>query len=257
MKINDRTLIKHATSSHVPVDTEGFLYKRGEVNRSFQKRWCVLKGNIFYYFNQRADREPIGCVILEGCCIEVAEFETGLYAFMIAFAGPNARQYILAAETQEDMERWMKALACASYDYLKSVVDELQSQLNNINESEKRELMRTAYSSFSTSSSHSQQRSNPFDLDSDLINLQLNATPESGHRMFSQIPFNEIHTRVYGSKFIDYFESRRAARLAHETSSVAHEMSSVAHETSSVARETSSVPKGMSATPNEDLIDFS
>ena len=46
MKINDRALVVHSTSSSTPTDKEGWLWKRGEVNRSFQKRYFVLKGNL-------------------------------------------------------------------------------------------------------------------------------------------------------------------------------------------------------------------
>lgn len=39
---------------------------------------------------------------------------------------------MLGAESQESMEQWMKALACAGYDYMKLMVAELQRQLDDI-----------------------------------------------------------------------------------------------------------------------------
>lgn len=39
---------------------------------------------------------------------------------------------MLGAESQESMESWMKALACAGYDYMKLMVAELQRQLDDI-----------------------------------------------------------------------------------------------------------------------------
>ena len=40
-----------------------------QVNKSFQRRWFVLKGNLLFYFEKKGDKEPIGVVILEGCTI--------------------------------------------------------------------------------------------------------------------------------------------------------------------------------------------
>lgn len=54
------------------------------------------------------------------------------FSFKIEFHGTNNRSYVLGAESQESMEQWMKALACASYDYMKLMVAELQRQLDDI-----------------------------------------------------------------------------------------------------------------------------
>lgn len=62
---------------------------------------------------------------------ELAEDEE-LYGFKIVFHGQGNRSYSLAAESQESMEQWMKALACAPYDYMKLMVAELQRQLDQM-----------------------------------------------------------------------------------------------------------------------------
>lgn len=67
MKINEKNLCYFATSP--PVDREGWLQKRGEVNKSWQRRYFVLKGNLLFYFEKKGDREPLGVIILEGCTI--------------------------------------------------------------------------------------------------------------------------------------------------------------------------------------------
>ncbi|KAF7280764.1 sesquipedalian-1-like [Rhynchophorus ferrugineus] len=132
MKINEKNLSAFAVSA-TPVDKEGYLNKRGEVNKNFQKRYFVLKGNLFFYFEKKGDKEPLGVIILEGCTIELSE-EEEQYCFKILFHGTNNRSYILGAESQECMEQWMKALACSSYDYMKLMVAELQRQLDDIEE---------------------------------------------------------------------------------------------------------------------------
>lgn len=55
-----------------------------------------------------------------------------LFCFKIEFHGTNNRSYVLGAESQESMEQWMKALACAGFDYMKLMVAELQRQLADI-----------------------------------------------------------------------------------------------------------------------------
>lgn len=70
MKINEKNLSAYSTSTS-PVDKEGWLCKRGELNKGYQKRWFVLKGNLLFYFDRKTDKEPIGVVILEGCSIGI------------------------------------------------------------------------------------------------------------------------------------------------------------------------------------------
>ncbi|XP_058442987.1 sesquipedalian-1 [Malaya genurostris] len=129
MKINEKNLCMFATSP--PVDLEGWLNKRGEINKSWQRRWFVLKGNLLFYFERKGEREPLGMIILEGCTVELAE-EGEQYCFQIIFHGPNNRTYYLSTESQGNMEQWMKALTCAGYDYMKLMVAELQRQLDEI-----------------------------------------------------------------------------------------------------------------------------
>jgi len=138
MKINEKTLSSFSTCS-APCDREGWLLKRGEVNKSFQRRWFVLRGNLLFYFEKQGDKEPIGVIILEGCTVELAEDEVDVYAFKLVFhgAGKAGRVYMLGTQSQEDMEAWMKLLACSSYDYMKLMVVELEQQLAELEENER------------------------------------------------------------------------------------------------------------------------
>lgn len=135
MKINDKSLSKFATSG-APADKEGYLLKRGDFNKGYQRRWFVLKGNLFFYYEKRHDKEPIGVIVLEGCTVELSE-DTDGFVFQIQFSGSGCRTYILAADSQEDMEDWMKVLSRASYDYMKLMVSELHRQLQELNEDAK------------------------------------------------------------------------------------------------------------------------
>lgn len=130
MKLNEKHLVGFASGS-APVDKEGFLMKRGEVNKAFQKRYFVLKGNLLFYYEKKGDKEPIGVVILEGCTVELSE-NSDLYTFELVFQGSGTRTYVLAAESQEEMEAWMKAVACAGYDYMRLMVAELHRQMDEV-----------------------------------------------------------------------------------------------------------------------------
>ncbi|KAH3889683.1 hypothetical protein DPMN_013745 [Dreissena polymorpha] len=60
MKINEKSLAKYAESGARPPEREGYLLKKGDFHRSYQKRWFVLKGNLLFYFEKRIDKDPIG-----------------------------------------------------------------------------------------------------------------------------------------------------------------------------------------------------
>lgn len=142
--INAKGLVRFASSGGHP-EKEGFLLKRGEVNKGFQRRWFVLKGNLLFYYEKRGDKEPAGVIILEGCTIEVADCEDVVnYAFQITFPGACTRTYILSADSQEELEVWMRALSCAPYDYVKLIVAELQNQLEEAASSDNAKLVQAA-----------------------------------------------------------------------------------------------------------------
>ncbi|XP_054167973.1 sesquipedalian-1-like [Oppia nitens] len=216
MKINERTLVQAVHSRQTPIDRCGWLYKRGEVNKSFQKRWCVLKGNLFYYFEKKTSSEPIGVIILEGCRIEVAEHETEMFAFNIDFgcdqqmsaqsqSSTQLRTYVFGTDSQQDMESWMKALSCASYDYLKMIVTELQTKLDDINQLKAKRQSRDC-----ASSGQPAVRVNPFDNEGpDLLDLRSAQSSQSDTGMqFTRRAFAEIH-EFYGLKFRDYIQQNK------------------------------------------------
>lgn len=135
MKLNERSLAQFSISS-APTDKEGYLNKKGELNRGYQRRWFVLKGNLLYYFERKADKEAIGVVILENCHVELAESEDQMYAFQISYGGAGSRTYVLGADSSQEMELWMKAVTNASYLYLKMMVEDLEKKLQDLTTSQ-------------------------------------------------------------------------------------------------------------------------
>ena len=132
MRLNEKNVASFAVCSS-PVDKEGYLQKKGDLNRDFLRRWFVLKGNLLFYFLKKQDREPQGVIVLEACSVQVSIH--GRYCFEISFDGAGTRVYILGADNNEEMEYWMKAISHASYEYLKSIVDELQRRVDLLSSS--------------------------------------------------------------------------------------------------------------------------
>jgi len=175
MKINESTLITYATSTTCPTDKEGWLWKRGEVNKNFQKRYFVLKGNLLFYFDKRFDKEPIGVIILEGCTIELADEEQEMCAFKIVFHGEGRRTYLLGADSQVTVEDWMKFLASSSYDYMKLMVMELQQKLVEQEELEKLQAQQQLSTDTMTAPMIVNSRQNPFNKADTLSNANMAA----------------------------------------------------------------------------------
>lgn len=143
MKILNEKGLMHFANSGAPADKEGYLEKKGDLNKGFQKRWFVLKGNLLFYYERKGDKDPLGMIVLEGCTIELAE-DVKNFMFMINFSSSGSRTYCLSAHSQDLMESWMKALSCAGYEYMKLMVSELQNKLREVSENADSNIVRSA-----------------------------------------------------------------------------------------------------------------
>ncbi|XP_029427975.1 sesquipedalian-1 [Rhinatrema bivittatum] len=130
MKVNERSLANYAMCGS-PAENTGFLYKRGEHNSAYHRRWFVLKGNLLFYFEAQDSREPVGAIVLEGCTVEPCA-STEEFMFAIRFEGSKSRTYILVADSQAARQSWVKSLSRANFDYMRLVVKELQLQLEDV-----------------------------------------------------------------------------------------------------------------------------
>ncbi len=120
-----------------PVDKEGYLQKKGDLSKDVQRRWFVLKGNLLFYFQKKQDKEPLGVIVLEACSVQVSSH--GRYSFEISFDGIGTRTYVLYADNDEEMQSWIKAVSHASYEYLRSIVTELQRRVTVLTSSSTKE----------------------------------------------------------------------------------------------------------------------
>ncbi|XP_029569031.1 myosin regulatory light chain 2, skeletal muscle isoform X1 [Salmo trutta] len=127
MKITGK-ILTHFQSCSSPVDKEGYLYKKGERNTSYQKRWFMLKANLLFYKDRPNHRDLLGVIVLEGCSVQLCESEEQ-FAFSLVWSGePGLRTYKLAAEDQPSQESWIRALLSANHGYLAALVMDLEKQ---------------------------------------------------------------------------------------------------------------------------------
>ena len=135
MKLNER-LLESLASDDSPPDKAGFLMKKGEVNKGFQRRYFVLRGNMLFYFEKKQDRVPIGVIILENCHVELSSSEESRFAFQIIFNGTGCRRYVLAADDDDEMINWMTRITHAGFSYMKTLVEDLEKRLEKLKKAE-------------------------------------------------------------------------------------------------------------------------
>ncbi|XP_012493586.1 PREDICTED: sesquipedalian-2 isoform X2 [Propithecus coquereli] len=141
MKLNERSVAHYALSDS-PADHTGFLRTWGgpgtppTPSGTGRRCWFVLKGNLLFSFESREGRAPLSLVVLEGCTVELAEAPAPEeFAFAICFDAPGVRPHLLAADGPAAQEAWVKALSRASFGYMRLVVRELESQLQDARQS--------------------------------------------------------------------------------------------------------------------------
>lgn len=123
------------TSSHLdqPPDRQGILYKKNNRTASYQRCWCELRGNLLICREQPGDRAPSQLIVLEGCTVELQESTSEPHTFKICYPDDLPDQsYKMAAEDQETMENWVRALSTARFEYLRALVTELEGQFHRL-----------------------------------------------------------------------------------------------------------------------------
>nr|XP_020478987.1 sesquipedalian-1-like [Monopterus albus]XP_020478988.1 sesquipedalian-1-like [Monopterus albus]XP_020478989.1 sesquipedalian-1-like [Monopterus albus] len=153
MKIDEK-IVSYFESCDSPVDKEGYLYKKGEIKTSYQKRWCVLKGNLLFYKERPSDRDLIGVIVLEGCTVQLCESEEQ-FAFSLVWSDPGLRTYKFAAEDETSQESWIKALLSANHNYLALLVTDMENKYKDTLVTFSGERSSTFYQSTQTSALHS------------------------------------------------------------------------------------------------------
>ncbi|XP_043914847.1 rho GTPase-activating protein 24 isoform X2 [Protopterus annectens] len=97
----------------------GWLRKQGGFVKTWHTRWFVLKEDQLYYFKDEEETKPLGVIVLPGnkvvdhpCNGE----DPGKFLFEVVPGGDRERMtanhetYLLMANTQNDMEDWVKTI---------------------------------------------------------------------------------------------------------------------------------------------------
>ncbi|XP_054850921.1 sesquipedalian-1-like isoform X2 [Eublepharis macularius] len=129
MKLHISSALVSSRLEHAP-DRQGLLYKKSSRSSSYHPCWCQLWGNLLFYRARGGERDPPKLIILEGCTVELRESTSEPYAFEISYpCGLLGKQaYQMAAQNQETMEGWVRALSTAGFGYLRALVAELEGQ---------------------------------------------------------------------------------------------------------------------------------
>lgn len=113
-------------------DREGVLLKKGARNGSYRRRWFVLRGNLLFYLQDRADRTPLGLILVEDCRVEPRRGAAEPYAFTLRTPrGDGAggrRAHKLAAESPQELGAWLGALAAAGWRRRAALLPRLEAQ---------------------------------------------------------------------------------------------------------------------------------
>ncbi|KAK5576525.1 hypothetical protein RB653_007669 [Dictyostelium firmibasis] len=120
--VGDKIKSKLTSISLQDVTMTGFLYKMGQLNKEWKKRFFFIQGSNLYYASlKESDFEkgnidsvtPNGSMPLERCRIDQSPHstnKTNSFEVISAFR----RNILLAADKTEDKEKWLKAIAIAS-----------------------------------------------------------------------------------------------------------------------------------------------
>ncbi|XP_063704263.1 myosin-13 isoform X2 [Culicoides brevitarsis] len=99
-----------------PITLSGYLHKQGSDGlKVWKKRYFVLSQYCLFYYKNAEQDKLLGSVLLPSYSISPCNSDDKInkkYAFKCEHA--NMRTYILAAETQESMDNWIKHLTMAA-----------------------------------------------------------------------------------------------------------------------------------------------
>ncbi|EFA85719.1 pleckstrin domain-containing protein [Heterostelium album PN500] len=89
---------------------EGWIVKKGEVVKSWKKRWLrLIDGEYLYYYKGPTEKSHCGFISLResGQIDSVSEVDSKPYCFIIS---TPKRRYLISCNTGEDMFRWIEVL---------------------------------------------------------------------------------------------------------------------------------------------------
>jgi len=90
-----------------------WIYKTGGKCARIKRRWCVLKGNLFYYYENQQDLNPKGYWDLKDCELSRIKERDDSTQFRWNVTLKDQGEHILSVESAEKRERWLSLIVAA------------------------------------------------------------------------------------------------------------------------------------------------
>ncbi|XP_073533992.1 src kinase-associated phosphoprotein 2 [Phyllobates terribilis] len=113
---SDGNVYPPVAAQDLVVTKGGYLEKRRKDHSFFasewQKRWCALSNNIFYYYGSDKDKQQKGEFSLEGYSARINDTlrKDGRKDCCFEIYAPDKRVYQFAASTPKEAEEWINAI---------------------------------------------------------------------------------------------------------------------------------------------------
>ncbi|KAM4027396.1 src kinase-associated phosphoprotein 2 isoform 2-T2 [Anomaloglossus baeobatrachus] len=113
---SDGNVYPPVAAQDLDITKAGYLEKRRKDHSFFasewQKRWCALSNNIFYYYGSDKDKQQKGEFSLEGYSARVNDTlrKDGKKDCCFEIYAPDKRVYQFAASTPKEAEEWINAI---------------------------------------------------------------------------------------------------------------------------------------------------
>eukprot|EP00111_Clytia_hemisphaerica_P003390 TCONS_00009681-protein len=112
IKPEEKTASMNRKDTSIPCLCSGYLFKQGGTGitpKNWRLRWFELKkDNCLYYYKNEQDPTPAGAVILTKYQVTRAVEANKRFSFKLTKGG--ARTYYFAANSEDEMKKWMKNL---------------------------------------------------------------------------------------------------------------------------------------------------
>lgn len=116
-----------AATDIVNITKSGFLEKKRKKDsvllKSYQKRYCVLKDNILYYYEKQTDKRQLGAFVLKDYEVRTSpnlSKEPSKKDLNFDLLCPGKRTYQFIASTKEDLLEWKSAIEKAAVNMITS-----------------------------------------------------------------------------------------------------------------------------------------
>merc|ERR1711991_345162 len=87
---------------------EGMLRKKGHFVKNWKERWFVIQGDKLFYFKNKSDPKPQGCLVLKGTYVTPTKKVNRPFAFEVSDTRSD-KVFFIHASTKSEMEAWIEA----------------------------------------------------------------------------------------------------------------------------------------------------